>query len=69
LAESCFVFKARHKGLIGEALNRNKGTEGVDAFSDLADRRESRPLGRRGVKLGDCEAFVACAKRAAGGAV
>jgi hypothetical protein len=69
LAESLLVFKARLNGLFGEALNRDKGREGVDAFADFADRRESRPLGRRGVKLGDCEAFVACAKRAAGGAV
>lgn len=67
--ESLLLFRARLRGLLGDALSRDKGRVGVEVFADFADRSESRPLGRRGVKLGDWDVLVGCEKTAVGGAV
>lgn len=68
LPESVVVFSARLNGLFGEALRRERGREGVASFADLAERRDRRPVGRKGVKLDCCDVLVCCDK-ALGGAV
>lgn len=66
LPKSVVVFKARLRGLFGDALNRDSGRDGVESFA-LAERSERRPVGRRGVKLDCCDVF-ACCEKAFGGA-
>lgn len=54
LPESGVALKARLRGLFGEARARANGRDDTDdVLADLAERSESRTLGRRGVRRDD----------------